>query len=286
MGIFKILGKLDPKVIAYIMYFEAHRRFLNLRNPKNLDEKINWMKFNTDTSSWSILADKYLVRDFIVSHGLEHTLNEIYGIFDSPDEIDFSKLPNSFVIKATNGSGGSQVMIIKDKLSTNWLNIRNTLNNWLVSQAPYMIAEPHYSKIKPRLIIEKYLSNNDSKSLIDYKFHCFNGKVESCLVCADRVNGKAVKSLYDLNWNVLPESVVKHYRNSPIIPRPKSLEKMIEYSQVLSAGFPYVRVDWYEIDGRPIFSELTFTPAGGYNKTMTYKYLKELGKLFILPSKL
>lgn len=107
----------------------------------------------------------------------------------------------------------------------------------------------------------------------------------SCLVCAERVNGKAVKSLYDLNWNIHSERVVEHYRNSPLIPRPKSLKKMIEYSKILSKDFPYVRVDWYEIDGESVFSELTFTPVGGYNKTMTLGYLTQLGKLFRLPGK-
>lgn len=173
MNAFKILGKINPRIVAHIMYFEAHKRFLNLRNPKNLDEKINWMKFNSDTSLWSILADKHLVRDFIVSRGLGHTLNEEYGIYDSPDEINLSELPNSFVIKATNGSSGSQVMIVKDKLSINWSQAKRTLEGWLTTQAPYMLAEPHYAQIKPRLIIEKLLINNEHKPLIDYEFHCF-----------------------------------------------------------------------------------------------------------------
>lgn len=110
-----------------------------------------------------------------------------------------------------------------------------------------MLAEPHYKAIKPRCLIEKLLKNDGSKSLIDYKFHCFDGIVESCLVCADRINGHAVKSLYDLSWNNHPEWVMSPYKKSSLVKRPKSLDKMIEYCKILSKGFPYVRVDWYEI---------------------------------------
>lgn len=281
-GIFRTLGAIDNRMIAHIMYFEAHHRFMNLRNPQNLDEKINWMKFNTDTSVWSKLADKYEVRAYIKKKGLSETLNEIYGVFDTPEDIDFSSLPDSLVIKTTNGSGGSQVLIVEDKKKIEWNSTKKLLNRWLTYTAPFMLAEPHYKAIKPRLLIEKYLRNNGTKSLIDYKFHCFDGEVESCLVCADRIDGHAVKSLYDLNWNNHPEWVMSAYQKSPLVKRPKSLDKMIEYCKILSKGFPYVRVDWYEIEGIPVFSELTFTPAGGYNKTMNLKYLDYLGGLITL----
>ena len=281
---FNVLGKINPKIVARIMYFEAHRKLMNLKNPTNLDEKINWMKFNTNTSKWSILADKYEVRNYISDLDLDYILNTVYEVVDSPDDIDLSKLPKSFVIKTTNGSGGSQVLLVKDKTKINWPEIQQQLNRWLNYNASYLIAEPHYSKIKSRLLIEKLLENQGHESLIDYKFHCFNGKVASCLVCSERINGHALKSIYDLDWHQHPEYVLPKYRRSPYIPRPQSLDKMIDICKKLSAGFPYVRVDLYEIDGNPIFSELTFTPAGGYNKTMTFEYLQFLGEHLQLPA--
>lgn len=282
--IFYSLGSINTKLVAHIMYLEAHHKIMKLRHPINLDEKINWMKFNSDTSLWSRLADKYEVRNFIKAKGLGDTLNTVYGVFDSPDEVDIHFLPSQFVIKTTNGSSGMQVMIVKDKSKLEWGKVQFTLTEWLSHTPSFTIAEPHYAKIKPRLLFEKLLTDSRSeKSLIDYKFHCFDGHVESCLVCADRVNGHAVKSIYDLNWNQHPELVVDKYKNSPLIPRPVSLDLMIEFSKILSKGFPYVRVDWYEVDGKPVFSEMTFTPAGGYNKTLTMSYLAQLGKLFHLP---
>lgn len=115
-------------MIARIMYFETHHKFMNLRNPQNLDEKINWMKFNTDTSTWSKLADNYEVRTFIQEKGLSSTLNEIYGVFDNPEDIDLSLLPDSFVIKPTNASGGSQVLIVEDKNKIEWESTKKNLN--------------------------------------------------------------------------------------------------------------------------------------------------------------
>lgn len=284
LGIFNVLGKIHPKMVAHIMYFEAHQKLMNLKHPVNLDEKINWMKFNTDPSKWTLLADKSAVRKYISDIDLDYILNTVYGVVDSPDDIDISNLPKSFVIKTTNGSGGSQVLLVKDKTKLNWPQVKQQLNRWLNYNAPYLIAEPHYSKIKSRLLIEKLLKNEGQESLIDYKFHCFNGKVVSCLVCSDRINGHALKSIYDLDWHQHPEYVLSKYRQSPYIPRPQSLDKMIDICKKLSVGFPYVRVDLYEIDGNPVFSELTFTPAGGYNKTMTMEYLRLLGEYFQLPA--
>jgi len=287
LGYLRILGTINPILLAKVLYYKVHKTSMNLDNPKNLDEKINWMKFYSDTSPWSILADKYKVRDFIISKGLSTTLNDIYGIWDNSDDIQFNLLPSSFVFKTTNGSSGVQVMIVKDKSSLDMDKTKKILNRWLKYNNPFFLAEPHYLKIKPQIIAEKLLiDSNNRSSLIDYKFHCFNGHVESILVCTDRIDGHAYKAIYTLDWEILPNAL----RNTKImnisIARPKSLDLMIEYSQILSKGFPYVRVDWYEINNNPVFSELTFTPAGGYNTTMNIEYLNYLGSLLELPVKI
>lgn len=144
----------------------------------------------------------------------------------------------------------------------------------------YKYAEYHYNKIVPRLMVEKLLENkSDSSSLLDYKFNCFDGRVYSIFFCSDREFGKSVcYSVYDLEWNLYPEKMKSRYRTEKVFPRPDSLEKMIEYSKQLSQGIPYVRVDWYEIDGNPIFGEMTFTPAGGFQSFYSMEYLQELGE--------
>lgn len=129
-------------------------------------------------------------------------------------------------------------------------------------------------------MIEKYLEDNgNSVSLLDYKFNCFDGKVYSIFFCSDREFGKAVcYSVYDLDWKLYPEKMQPKYRTTKTYSRPSSLDKMIEYSKQLSQGIPYVRVDWYEIDGEPVFGEMTFTPAGGFQSFYSEEYRLELGQ--------
>lgn len=278
--IYAYLGKKHPELLVKRLYREYYGRRINLKSPKDIDEKVNYMKLYTDTSMWSILADKYEVREYVKRMGLSHTLNELYGVYDSPEEIDFNTLPNQFVIKTTNGGGGNSVLIVKDKNSIDTQQVIAKLKEWLMIPMAYKYAESHYGKIKPRLIIEKYLQcPEDATSLIDYKFNSFNGNVYTVFLCSDREFGKQVKySVYDLEWNLYPEKVKPEYATDTKYAKPSSLKKMIEYSSILSKGFPYVRIDWYEVEGEPIFGEMTFTPAGGFQQFYNYEYLLELGE--------
>ena len=222
----RLIGNVSPILLAKCLYRSVHKSSLNLSNPQNLDEKINWMKFYSDTSQWSLLADKYEVRNFIKDKGLGFTLNEIYGVWENPDDIQYDELPSSFVLKTTNGSSGVQVMAVKDKEALNLDKVKLILNSWLKFNNPFFLAEPHYLKIKPRIIAEKYLiDSNNRKSLIDYKFQCFNGHVESILVCADRIDGHAYKAIYTLDWELLHDALATKADEKLFIPRPHSLRQ-------------------------------------------------------------
>lgn len=284
---YNYIGKNNPIKLASILYNKAHPGYtLDILNPSNFDEKINWLKFNSDTSLWSEYADKYKVRDFVKSRGLYHTLNTIYGIYEKADDIEWDCLPSKFVVKSTNGASGVQIMIVQNKSNINKKKAGKIFNSWLSYTSPLFLAEPHYLKIKPRILIEKYLEDGkNSSSLVDYKFNCFNGKVYSIFFCSDREENSVKYSVYDLNWNLYPQKITPKYRTTKVFSKPKSLQKMIEYSSILSKGFPFVRVDWYEINGEPVFSELTFTPGGGYQQFYTMEYLKELGEKLQLPKK-
>lgn len=253
---------------------------MNLKNPKDIDEKVNYMKLFADTTLWSICADKWGVREYVKERGLGHTLNEVYGLYDRAEDIDFDNLPTSFVIKTTNGGGGNSVLIVKDKTSLNRDEVIKQLNSWLKIPMGYKYAETHYNRITPKLMVEKLLENNsNSSSLLDYKFNCFDGKVYSIFFCSDREFGKSVcYSVYDLDWNLYPEKMKPKYRIDKVFNRPDSLNKMIEYSKQLSLGIPYVRVDWYEVSGEPVFGEMTFTPAGGFQSFYSDDYILELGE--------
>ena len=279
------LGKHCPEKLIKVWYKQKHNRDIDLINPKTIDEKINWMKLNSDISLWTKCADKVEVRKFVEERGFGHVLNSIYGVYDSVEDIDFDSLPDSFVLKTTNGGGGKQVFIVKNKTELNIVRTRKLLNGWLKQEVGYRYYEPQYFTIKPRIIAEKYLQPDKGYgSLNDYKINCFDGKAYSVVLCSDRkLKGSVSFSVYDLDWNLHPDCILDKYRTDTIYPKPDSLEKMIEYSSILAKGIPFVRIDWYEIKGEPIISEMTFTPAGGFQHLFSYDYLLELGEQLTLP---
>ncbi|HHU95633.1 MAG: ATP-grasp fold amidoligase family protein [Erysipelotrichaceae bacterium] len=257
-------------------YYPTFKKQIDWKNPKDLIEKINWLQFNSDTSLWTKYADKYLVRDYVKECGFEDVLPILYGKWDNAKDIDFDKLPNSFVLKTNHGCGSN--LIVKDKSKLNIKSAIKKLNRWLSIPYGYAAAQIHYTRIKPCIIAEELLENKDdySSSLVDYKIWCFHGVPEAIWVAYNRSNNGVDMSLYDLNWEKHPEHLISsnHYKyNERDIPRPKSLEKMIEIAKVLSKDTPQVRVDFYDIDGKPYFGEMTFATGFGYFSREYYEYL-------------
>lgn len=274
-----LLGKYNPELLVRKLYMDFYKRPIDLKNPKDIDEKVNFLKLYGDTSMWSLYADKYAVRSYVKECGLKHTLNKIYGIYDNPEDIDLDALPDSFVIKTTNGGGNNSVLIVNNKATLNKADLIRLLKQWLKIPMGYKYGERHYDRITPRILIEQKLPVQPGmKSLIDYKFNCFDGKVYSCFVTYEREVGKSVGcSLYDLEWNLRTDKMRTEHVDTMICPKPSSFQLMIEYSSILSKGIPYVRVDWYEINGKPVFGELTLTPCGGFQTDYSHDYLLELG---------
>lgn len=258
-----ILRFIPDKLMIKFMYRFKTNRKLNLRNPQRFTEKIQWYKLNYRNPLMKICTDKFLVRDFVSEKGYSEILNEIYGVYESPNDIDFDSLPNEFIIKMTSGSGGN--IIIEDKNNTDIDSINSRLTNWLKNRPANIAGEWAYNE-DSKIIIEKLLPMDENNDLIDYKFFCFNGKVDCLYVMVDYVhnteNGKC--SFYDLEFNKLPY----HRTDFPPINRdvvkPKNFGKMIEIAKVLSQGFPHVRVDLFNIEGEIYFGEMTFYNASGF----------------------
>lgn len=241
---------------------------INWEHPSDLIEKIYWLQMFTDTSLWTKCADKYLVREFVKERGCEKILNELYGKWDTESDIDWEGLPNSFVLKLNNGCGN--VYIVKDKSNANWEEIKKQIHQGLRIRFGDVNAQLHYTYIKPCIIAEKLLINEEDpdKSLVDYKIWCINGEPQFVLVVYERNNHSHYKlGVYDLEWNDIYkqafDSSSRHYHETHI-PKPKSLDKMLTLAKVLSKGFEEVRVDLYEVSGEPMFGELTFTTGYGY----------------------
>lgn len=284
------LGHFFPKKVIDYRFYDAYGRFINWNSPKSLDEKINWLKIYSDTSLWPILADKYEVRKYVSERGFTDSLVKLYGKWDKVEDIDWNSLPNHFIIKTNNGSG--DVIKCYNKNTFDYQKSIKTLKKLLHLKFGYDMGEQQYAKIRPCIIAEELLDSNNqafkSDSLIDYKFLSFNGKPTYIWVCFNRTHHSTDVAVYDLEWHFHPEFSVStsHYKlcTKPL-PRPKALEEMLHMASVLSKGFPFVRVDLYEVGGKAYFGEMTFTPAAGFNTFFSNKFQMILGKKIILPQK-
>lgn len=264
------------RISGWLYRIEFGRR-LDLTHPLTLNEKILWLSFRTDTSLWSELADKYRVREYVISRGLGELLVPLYGVYDSADDIRFEELPDSFVVKSNNGYG--TVIIVRDKCAVDVAAMRRELARWLRTSFGRVTAEPHYLRIKPRIVIEKLLSD---RPLTDYKMWCIGGKVRVCLTCSDRNphTHEAKLGVYEVpSWRRRPDLLTAPFRNDIEVSCPRRLSDMIRYAEILSEGFPVVRVDFYEVDGCVYFGEMTFTSAAGRMTYFTDEFQREMGDL-------
>lgn len=280
----KYLQEHNLKKLSEVMYKMTTGKKLNWESPEDLNEKIHWLQFNTDTSLWTKLADKYLVREYIEEKGLSNILVKLYGVWDDVDKIDFQSLPKSFVLKSNHACG--TVLLVKDKDDLNVSETKQTLNEWLKLKMGKRTAEPHYDQIKPLIIAEEFLIP-DNGDLMDYKIFMAGGKPQLILVCSERKIGNGCKlSIYDTEWNIRPEWLVGAHSNDCVsfIPKPKTLSQMLITAEILSKDFPQVRVDFYEVNGTLYFGELTFTSAAGNMTYISRDKLLDIGKKVILPT--
>lgn len=239
----------------------------NFKNPTRYTEKLQLYKMKYRNPVLHQCVDKYEVRKYVEGKGLGSILNELYGVYDRPEEIQFDELPNKFVIKTTTGGGGQNVIIVTDKSTSNVDELKCKLALWKDSNYLGALAgrEWAYQDCSPRIIIEQFLENRENKFLVDYKFFCFNGEPKFLYVVSDRKPGEyAYLGVYDIEFNKLPVYRCDELRPLQIERKPKNYEEMVEIARTLSSGFPHVRVDLYNIAGKIYFGELTFYDGSGY----------------------
>lgn len=282
------LNNAFPLWIANYRYEKCFGEKLNFNNPQDLNAKILWLSLFSDTREWSRLSDKYAVREFIKERGCEKYLVKLYGHWDNVDDIEWSKLPNEFILKSNTGSGNNIIVEEKSKLDIE--KTKSKLKEFLVYEAKPRSSEFQYVRIKPCIIAEELLHNDletqkISSSIIDYKIWCFNGKPFTFFIGANRQHA-GMKDFtvnfydYDLNWVNHPEHMKydkHHQRSTTEIPRPKNIEEMLQLAKKLSAKFPIVRVDLYNLNGCIYFGEMTFTSNGGIQNFYTFEFAKIMG---------
>ena len=267
----KILGLTEfipDKLMIKLQYKIATGRKLNLENPKRFTEKLQWYKLNYRTPLMTQCADKYEVRKYIEKKGYKEILIPLYGVYDNAEDIDFSNLPDRFVLKTTNGSHTNILCNDKNKLDIK--STKQTLDNWINNRPVKAGREWAYYNIKPKIICEKYLDKDHNNDIVDYKFFCFKGKVECLLICKDRFSQSGLKmGFYDRNFKFIDINKKRYSMTSDCggkvnVEKPQEFTKMLSIAEKLSENFPHVRVDLYNIRGKIYFGELTFYDASGY----------------------
>lgn len=274
-----------PYFWAKHLYKQELGKKVNLSNPNDINEKIIWLEYFTDTRLWTRLADKYAVREYVRSRVGERILIPLLGRWTNADDIDFDSLPERVVLKPNNGS--YDTIIITNKSQVDFDEIRKRLAKSLDNRFGLDNAEPHYLRIDPCIIAEKMLETDAPEGLLDYKIWCFNGKPHSIIVCVGRdpVAHHASLVYYDLQWNRCPEKIAELFRNDCSCPKPDNLEELLAIASKLSEGMPQCRVDLYDIKGKIYFGEMTLTSNYGMMPYLTQEVLDDMGNHCKLPKR-
>ena len=283
---FKFLTFLSPKLNTKVVYYDRLHKRVNLKNPQNLNEKIQWMKLYYYPKNDLVIqcADKLRVRDYVIDCGCEEILNELYSVYDDVSEIDWKKLPNQFVIKSNTGCGCN--FVCHDKSQFDEHQVIKRIKKWKKRKEWLVHSEMHYDKIPRKLICEKYLNDGTGLQPIDYKIYCFGGKPLYIMACIGREKGHPKFYIFDRNWNIMPfNKTGKEAPKDLKISRPQCLDELFKYAEILSKPFPFVRADFYDINGKAIFGELTFTPCAGLDAGRLPETDLYFGSLVNLPQK-
>lgn len=264
----KISANFSPEFCAKAHYFIKFKKKLNLRNPSTFNEKIQWLKFNEFSNDiYTLCADKYKVREYVSSKGCGEILNELYGVYDNPQSIDYDALPEKFALKCNHGAGYN--IICDDKSSLDIEKTNKQLHYWLKQDFSTLFIEPQYKKIERKILCEKYIENERGGFPDDYKFYCFNGKPYAVMVCKEREKGTPKFYYFDMNWSPLPfEDTIELINNNDYPEMPDGFKKMREYATKLASDFKFVRADFYLLNSNVIFGELTFTPSAGLDVSL------------------
>lgn len=276
----KLTQSLPDSLYIRFQYFYYTKGRLNLKNPINFNQKLQWLKIHDRNPLYTIMADKYEARKYIESKIGGRYLIPLLGVWNKFDEIDFEKLPSQFVLKCTHDSGG--VIICRDKKNIDIAEVKNKMNKCLKRNYFYFGREWPYKNIVPRIICEKYLVDESGVELKDYKIFCFNGEPKIIKVDFNRFENHKC-NIYTIDWELIDFAL--EYPNEPsiCIRRPDKLNDMLQIARILANNMPHLRVDFYSIKDQIYVGELTFYHLSGYGKFSPESYNDLLGSWIDLP---
>lgn len=273
------LVKVKAKYIDDETYIRRQYKFrvgqeLDLQNPVYYNEKIQWMKLNYHEPILNQLVDKYEVRQYVKERIGEEYLIPLYGVYDDIKEVKFETLPDKFVIKLTNGSSFNYICNNKNEKEIS--KIKERFSKWINIDFYALGREWAYKDVKNRIVIEKYLEDNSKTELKDYKIFCFNGQPKFIQVDYCRFTNHK-RNLYTTAWEYMPIEIEYESDPNEIIEKPGNLEEMLDCASKLSEGFPHVRVDFYYLNSKIYFGELTFYHGAGYLNYKPKSFEKKMG---------
>lgn len=255
-------------------------RVLELEYPIKYNDKLQWLKLNWYNSLAIKCADKYEVREYVEETIGKNYLNKLLAVYEDVNEIDIDKLPTKFVLKGTHGSGFN--IICKDKNKMDWNKEFKKMKTWLKRKYYLSNGEWVYKGVKPRIICEEYLEDEIGQPPMDYKVFCFDGEPKLIQVDIDRFVGHT-QQFFTPNWENLEIEIENPTESTTLVEKPDNLEKILELSEKLTKQFPHARADFYNIEGKIIFGEITFFHQSGFGRFNPPEYEIELGSYINLP---
>lgn len=248
-----------------ITYRAKMKRKLNLKNPQSFSEKLAWLKIHDKKKIYTQMVDKYDAKNFVRDRIGDEVIIPTYGVWNDFDEIDFSKLPNKFVLKCTHDSGG--IVICRDKDAFDLKRAKVKLDRSLRHNFWWWYREWPYKNVTPRILAEQYMEDETSKKglgLTDYKFYCFNGEPKYLYISCGLENHSTARiSFLTMDWQFAPFHRKDYAQYDVLPPKPSQFDKMVNIARELSKDMDFLRVDLYQIDNHVYFSELTFYPCAG-----------------------
>lgn len=280
----KILFMLPDDKYLKIIYRLHFGKKLDLNNPQTYNEKLQWLKLYNRKDIYTKIVDKYKVKEYVSDRIGEEYVIPSLGIWKSFDEIEFDKLPNQFVLKCTHDSGG--LFIVKDKNNFNKKKAKRKIEKSMKRDFYKYSREWPYKNVERRIIAEEYMEDDENKELRDYKFFVFDGKVKLMYVASNRQGkGDTYFDYFDVNYNHL--DLDQGHLHSPVVPqKPKNFDEMIKLSEKLGRDFLHVRVDFYEVNGKTYFGEMTFYSFAGVCPFNPEEWDYKLGEYIELPGKI
>lgn len=275
----------SDKLYLKLLFRLKKGRSLCLSAPHTFCEKIQWLKLYYRKPEFITMVDKATAKAYVAERVGEEYIIPTYGVWDRSEDIDWDALPNEFVLKPTNGGGGSSIVVCTDKAKLNKAKVMQRLKEGLKQDIYTELREWPYKNVKPRVMAEKYIAPpTGDHEQTDYKFYCFGGKPTYCQIIKDRTVKKTI-DFYDMEWHLMPFSGLSldAKRSAEPCTKPQNLNTMIGIARTLSQGHPFLRIDLYNIEGKIYFGELTLYPASGLGKFTPFEWDEKVGEMIVLP---